>query len=183
MKFAAARSTKSAWRPSWKVVLGSPIHFTAFGFGAGLVPKAPGTFGTLVGIPVWLLLAPLPTMQFAAALALLTVFGCWVCGASARRLGVHDYGGIVFDEIVGYVVTCIPLRGATGHNAAEQTIWLAVAFVAFRIFDIWKPRPIGTLDERVHGGVGIMLDDLIAGLYAALSLMLIHAIAHDPEFW
>ena len=182
MKPASGRSVKSAWRPSWKEILASPVHVLAFGLGAGLSPVAPGTVGTLVGIPLWFLISPLPTAAYFGILTGLFLFGCWLCGASARRLGVHDYSGIVFDEVVGFLVTCIPLLAVMAMNPFHEAVGLAIAFVAFRVFDIWKPWPIGWLDRRVHGGLGIMLDDLVAGLYAALVLILVIGIANDPEF-
>lgn len=166
------RSVHDAFRPSWRQVLGSPVHALAFGLGAGLSPYAPGTFGTLVGVPLWFLLAPLPAPAYLLSLLLLFAAGCWLCGESARRLGVHDYGGIVFDEIVGYLITCLPLLAASGLSGEAELLALAAAFAAFRVFDIWKPWPIGWLDRRVHGGFGIMLDDVLAGVYAALVLAL-----------
>src|SRR5213078_1870859 len=100
-------------------------------------------------------------------------FGTWVCGRSAKLLGVPDYNGIVFDEIVGYLVTAAPLLPALGLVHRPYWPWLLAAFVLFRIFDIWKPWPIRRLDEAVHGGFGIMLDDLVAGLYGAAVLLLL----------
>lgn len=147
-------------------ILRSPVHLLAFGFGSGLSPKAPGTFGTLAALPFWFLLKPLPWPAYLAICAALFLFGCWVCGESAKRLGVHDHGGIVFDEIVGYLVTCIPLLM---WNLPMW--WLLPAFLLFRFFDIVKPWPIKALDAKVDGGFGIMVDDLIAGLFAAVVLV------------
>ncbi len=172
-------SAKSAWRPSTKTVLSSPVHWLAFGFGAGLSPRAPGTVGTLVGLPFWFLLSPLPWPGYVGVVGAMFVAGCWICGASARRLGVHDYGGIVFDEIVGFLVAGIPLLPVMGLDAIDPWIGLIAAFLLFRLFDIWKPWPIGWLDARVHGGVGIMLDDLVAGVFAALVLALILGLAAE----
>jgi len=154
-----------------RVVLGSPVHCIAFGFGTGLSPRGPGTVGTLAGLPFFFLLQGLPWPGYVAVCALLFVFGCWVCGESARRLGVHDHGGIVFDEIVGFLVTCTPLLlwNLSGW-------WLLPAFALFRAFDILKPWPIKVLDAKVHGGFGIMVDDLIAGLLAALLLVVLQAM-------
>ena len=151
-----------------RVILRSPVHLVAFGFGAGLSPKGPGTLGTLVALPFWWLLMGLPWPWYLAACAALFAFGCWVCGESAKRLGVHDHGGIVFDEIVGMLVACLPLLFLARHP-----LWLAAAFVLFRLFDIIKPWPIRVLDAKVHGGFGIMVDDLIAGLMAAALLWLL----------
>lgn len=152
-----------------RVILRSPVHLIAFGFGAGLSPKGPGTVGTLVALPFWFLMQSLPWPAYIAACAVLFAFGCWVCGVSARRLGVHDHGGIVFDEIVGMLVTLLPLLVA-GSAAPSSPWWLLAGFVLFRAFDILKPWPIGWVDARVKGGFGIMVDDLIAGLMAAACL-------------
>jgi phosphatidylglycerophosphatase A len=141
-----------------------PVHFVALGFGAGLAPRAPGTFGTLVALlPAWWCFAlPLP-WRVAIVVAVIGV-GTWICGESARRLGVHDHGGIVFDEIAGLMLTALALPENT-------LLWFALAFVLFRIFDIWKPWPIREVDHRLKGGAGIMLDDLMAAVYAAVCLL------------
>jgi phosphatidylglycerophosphatase A len=166
----------AAYRPPPRLVLTTWEHFIAFGFGAGLAPRAPGTFGTLVGLPLWLLLAPLPLAAYALLTAALFVFGCWVCDRSARMLGVHDYGGIVFDEIVGFLVTCLPLEWTL--SASSALAWLPAAFVLFRVFDIWKPWPIAWADRHVRGGTGIMFDDLLAGIYAAAGLEILLIALH-----
>lgn len=145
-----------------QVILRSPVHFIAFGFGTGLSPKGPGTVGTLMGLPFWLLLNHLQWPLYLIVCAALFAYGCWVCGESAKRLGVHDHGGIVFDEIVGFLVSCTPLL-----MLGLSSWWLIAAFVLFRFFDIFKPWPIKVVDAKVHGGFGIMVDDLIAGLFAA----------------
>ena len=145
-----------------KAILRSPVHFIAFGFGSGLSPKGPGTAGALVGLPFWFLLNHLQWPLYVLVCAVLFAFGCWVCGESAKRLGVHDHGGIVFDEIVGFLVTCTPLL-----LLSLSAWWLIPAFALFRFFDIVKPWPIKVVDAKVHGGFGIMVDDLIAGLFAA----------------
>lgn len=141
-----------------KTVLSDPIHFLAFGFGSGLLPKAPGTWGTLVAVPLWFLLAQLPLNSYLLAIAVLSVVGIWLCGKSSEKLGVHDHGGIVWDEFCGYWVTMI-LVPVTWY-------WALIGFVLFRVFDIIKPWPIKWLDKKVHGGFGIMIDDIIAGLLA-----------------
>lgn len=153
-----------------RLILTTWEHFIAYGFGAGLAPKAPGTFGTVVGVPFWFLLhwlTPAPA-EYLAACMVLFIFGCWICGESSRLLGLHDAPGIVFDEIVGYLITCVPLL----YLPATAPIWpwLIAAFVLFRIFDIIKPWPIRWLDQKVHGGFGIMIDDVLAGIFAALCL-------------
>jgi phosphatidylglycerophosphatase A len=163
-------------RPSARSVLTSPVHLIAFGFGTGLAPKAPGTFGTLVGVLFWWLLQGLDLPAYLGAILALFAFGCWVCGRSAELLGVHDYGGIVFDEVVGYLVTTVPLLPALGFVHVDGWIGMAAAFLLFRLFDIVKPWPIRVLDRRVHGGLGIMIDDIVAGVFAAGVLVLAGAI-------
>ena len=149
----------------WKTIVTNPIHFFAFGFGSGLAPKAPGTFGTLAAIPIYLLLAPLSLSNFLIVLFVLCLFSIYIAGKSAQMLGVHDHGGIVIDEICGYLVTMA--------LAPPGWQWVIIGFVLFRIFDIFKPWPINLLDKRISGGLGIVLDDLMAGIYALLSLELI----------
>jgi len=139
-----------------------PVHILAFGFGTGLAPFAPGTFGSLPGILLfWLTLDFGLYVQLGIAAAM-TLAGIWICGESARRIGVHDHGGIVWDEIVGMYLTLL---------VAPFTVfgWI-LAFALFRVMDIVKPWPIRDLDHRIGGGVGIMLDDLAAALYAAILL-------------
>ena len=160
------KSARNAWRPKASVILRSPVHLLAFGFGTGLMPKGPGTAGTVVGVPLFVAMMQLSLPAFALLLLALSVFGCWLCGESARRLGVHDYGGIVFDEIIGYVVAAVPLLPVFMLNRHGLVAGLVAAFVLFRIFDIWKPWPISWLDAQLHGGIGIMVDDLVAGLFA-----------------
>lgn len=136
----------------------------AFGFGSGLAPVAPGTVGTLVAVPLYLLLAPLPLQAYLLAVAVLFLVGVPVCGAAARSLGVHDDRRIVFDEIVGLLVTMT--------MAPRGWAWLLAGFLLFRIFDVLKPWPIARVDRGVGGGFGIMLDDVLAGVYAAIVLQL-----------
>ncbi|GAB3272889.1 phosphatidylglycerophosphatase A family protein [Parahaliea aestuarii] len=138
--------------------LTSPVHFLAFGLGSGLAPRAPGTFGTLAAVPLYLLAAQLGLVAYSAFLVLTFALGVYLCGRTSRELGVHDHPGIVWDEFVGYWITMCA--------APAGWLWVATGFVLFRIFDILKPWPIGWLDRRVHGGLGIMLDDVVAGLIA-----------------
>ena len=147
-----------------KVVLGSADGFLAFGLGSGLSPFAPGTMGTLVAIPFIFPLRGLGVTGFWLALILLFVFGVWLCGRVSQKLGMHDHGGIVWDEWVGFWLTAafIPLTWP----------WLLAAFALFRIFDILKPWPIRQLDKKVEGGFGIMIDDVVAALFAMLILAL-----------
>lgn len=144
----------------------NPIHLLAFGFGSGLAPVAPGTFGTLVGVLFYLPMQLLPLPFYLAVVVLLSGAGVWLCGRTAADLGVHDHPGIVWDEIVGYLVTMI--------SAPAGWPWIVAGFLLFRLFDILKPWPIKSIDRGVSGGLGIMLDDLLAGLFAALCLQLIY---------
>ncbi len=145
-------------------VLTDPVNFLAFGFGSGLAPVAPGTFGSLPGVLLaWLTLDMGIYFQTGLA-AVLFVTGIWICGESARRIGVHDHGGIVWDEICGMYVTLL--------LAPPTIIGFALGFGLFRLFDIAKPWPIRDLDHRLGGGLGIMLDDLMAALYALILLAL-----------
>jgi len=145
-------------------VLTDPVNFLAFGFGTGLAPFAPGTFGSIPGLILfWLTLDFGLYVQMGIAIAMALV-GIWICGESARRIGVHDHGGIVWDEIVGMYVTLF--------LAPVSIVGFVLAFVLFRIMDIVKPWPIRDLDHSMRGGLGIMLDDLLAAAYAAVLLAL-----------
>lgn len=151
-------------RPTLKH-LADPVHCLALGFGSGLAPVAPGTFGSLVGVGAALALAPLGfAWQLGATLAAI-VAGVWICGESARRLGVHDHPAIVWDEVAGMMLTML---------AVPDAWWgTPLAFVLFRLFDIAKPWPIREIDHGLGGGAGIMLDDVLAGLFAALGLTVV----------
>jgi phosphatidylglycerophosphatase A len=142
---------------SVKLDWSNPIHLLAFGLGSGAVPKAPGTAGTLAAIPLYLLVAPLPGWAYLLLVAVMFLVGVWLCERTSRDLGVHDHGGIVWDEWVGFLFTLWLAPPGWG--------WLLTGFLLFRLFDILKPWPIGWLDRRVPGGLGIMLDDLVAGLF------------------
>ena len=141
------------------------LHWLAFGGGAGLAPRAPGTAGTAAAIPIYLVVAAQPLVTYLAVTALVIAAGVWACGRTARDLGVHDHPGIVLDEIAGFLVTmtALPL----------EWWWIAAGFVAFRLLDIVKPWPISLADRRIDGGLGIMLDDVIAGAIACAAL---HAV-------
>jgi len=143
-----------------------PTYFIAFGFGSGLMPIAPGTWGTLAAMPVYLLWANSP-WQIYFTLTLAAFFlGVAVCDKVSSDLGVHDYSGIVWDEVVGYLLTMF--------LAPLNIWWMIIGFFLFRLFDIWKPQPIGFVDKHVHGGLGIMLDDVLAAVpaWAVLQLLI-----------
>jgi phosphatidylglycerophosphatase A len=144
----------SVWR--------NPVHFLAFGCGAGAVPVAPGTFGSLVAVPLYLLLQGLPLAYYLIVVAGMLIFGIWLCGRTAADIGVHDHGGIVWDEIVGYLLTMAA--------APPGGLAVALGFFLFRLFDILKPWPIRLADRQVGGGFGIMLDDVLAAVYSWLVL-------------
>lgn len=145
-------------------LLAGPANFLALGGGLGLAPRAPGTFGTLLGIPL-LFLMPHSLAGYLVVLAVLSVIGVWCCHQCARDLGVHDHPGIVWDEVVGYLITMIAVP--------RSALWIVVGFAVFRFFDILKPWPISWIDRRVHGGLGIMLDDMLAALF---SLAVMHVL-------
>ena len=148
-----------------KVALTTPSGLLAFGFGSGLSPFAPGTMGTLAAIPFIFALKSLGTPGFWIVLLLLFLLGIWLCDQVSRKLGVHDHGGIVWDEMVGYWLSMafVPL----------QWQWLLAAFVLFRFFDIVKPWPIRQLDRKVSGGFGIMIDDIVAAVFTMVILALV----------
>ena len=145
----------------------SALHWIAFGGGAGLVPGAPGTAGTVVAIPIYLIIGGQPPAAYAVVVALVVGAGIWACGRTARDLGVHDHPGIVLDEIAGYLVTMTALP--------FEWPWIVAGFVAFRVFDVAKPWPVSLADRKVGGGLGIMLDDVIAGVLACAML---HAVRY-----
>jgi len=146
-------------------ILSSPVHFLAFGFGSGLAPKAPGTAGTIVAVLLYLLCQSLDLLSYSLLTAVICIAGVWICGRSSEMLGVHDHGGIVWDEFAGYFVTMIA--------APPGWVWIVVGFILFRLFDILKPWPIEWADQHVDGGLGIMLDDILAGLasFAVLQIL------------
>ena len=148
-----------------KTVLSNPVHFLAFGLGSGLSPKAPGTVGTLAAIPFYLLMQSLTLPVYLLVLLVATLVGIWLCDKSSKELGVHDHPGIVWDEFCGFWLTMIA--------APAGWLWIIIGFLLFRVFDILKPWPIRWLDKHVHGGLGIMVDDLLAGGFAFIGLQLL----------
>ena len=151
---------RSIWR--------DPVHFLAFGFGAGAVPKAPGTAGTVVAVVLYIPLAELSLPLYSLVLVTGFILGIWLCGRTAAEIGVHDHGGIVWDEFVGYWLTMF--------MAPAGWVWILAGFVFFRLFDILKPWPVKWVDSRVKGGLGIMLDDVIAGIIAALCIQAVRML-------
>ena len=163
------QETELKVRPDWKFVFSHPAYFLSFGFGSGLARKAPGTFGTLAAFPLYWLLAPhLSDVMFLILLTGAFVLGVWVCGYTGRVLGVSDYGGIVWDEIVAMLLVL--------WFTPPGWYWSLLAFVLFRFFDIVKPPPIRHFDSNWHGGLGVMFDDLLAAGYALLCMAVIKSI-------
>ena len=156
----SARKQPLNWR--------NPVHLLAFGFGAGASPVAPGTLGTLVAVPLVLLLQQLSLFSYLAITAALFVIGVWLCDRTARDLQAEDPGGIVWDEIVGYLITMTSAPAGWG--------WLLAGFLFFRVFDILKPWPIRLIDRRVTGGAGIMLDDVLAGAFGLAALQTLQIV-------
>jgi phosphatidylglycerophosphatase A len=153
-------------KPGWRFLFSHPAHFVSFGFGSGLARKAPGTFGTLAAFPLYWLLAPrLSDELFIGMLILAFALGVWVCGFTGKALGVADYGGIVWDEIVSFML--VLFFTPPGWH------WSLLSFALFRFFDIFKPPPIRYFDSNWHGGLGVMFDDLLAAGYSLLCLALI----------
>lgn len=140
-------------------------HCLAFGFGSGLAKFAPGTFGTLVAIPLYLAISALPAWLYAVTVVAAFALGVWICDTVSRDLGVHDHGGIVFDEFVGFWITMFLVP--------PSALAVLAGFVLFRLFDIWKPGPIRWCDRNVQGGFGIMVDDVAAGVVACAALHLL----------
>ena len=155
-----------------RLLLASPAGWIACGLGSGLAPVAQGTFGSLAAILPWLLLLRhLPPPAYVVGLALAFALGVWACGAAGRMLGVDDHRSLVFDEFVGQWFALLPLL------LTPAPWWMVAAgFALFRLFDVWKPWPISWLDRRVHGGMGVMLDDVAAGVFAAVALAVVVAL-------
>lgn len=152
-----------------QVALATPSGFLAFGLGSGLSPIAPGTAGSLAALVPALALAAVPLWAGVLIVGLAFLLGCHVCARTSHRLGVHDHGGIVWDEFVGLWLVLLFIPFSLG--------WWLAGFVLFRLFDILKPWPIRWLDQRVHGGFGIMVDDVVAAVYALIALLLLQFLA------
>lgn len=153
-------------QPDWQFLTKHPAHFIAFGGGAGLAKRAPGTWGTLVALPIyWLAHVVGGWGAVVLAGAIIFFVGIWAAGVAGRALGVSDHGGIVVDEIAAFllVLAVVPFTWQ----------WVSVAFLLFRVFDIAKPWPIGVADRRIKGGFGVMFDDLLAAGYAIVCLFLL----------
>lgn len=144
----------------------NPWHCLSLGFGSGLLPKAPGTFGSIVGVGLFFLMSLVtPFVLQVAIVSFVCIAGVYLCDYTSKALGVHDHPGIVWDEIAGVM---FPLLVVSAFDFLDMKGLWVIAFASFRLFDIWKPGLIRKIDKRVSGGLGIMLDDIIAGIYAAI---------------
>ena len=166
-----AAGTTISKGPDAAFLLAHPAHFIALGFGSGLAPRAPGTFGTLTALALyWILALVLPPLAIAFLAVPLFFVGIWAAERTARDLGVQDHGSIVIDEIAAF----LPLAALASASLVLQ----AVAFGLFRLFDIWKPPPIRLLEQRLKGGFGVMFDDLVAACYAYVVLVVVIVAQH-----
>jgi phosphatidylglycerophosphatase A len=148
--------------PHLKFLLSHPSHFIALGFGTGLARLAPGTVGTLVGLPLFYCLIATPELVHYTTIAVLFFIGIPICTKTGKSLGVADHGSIVWDEIVAMMLVL--------EFTPQKPIWWLVAFTLFRLFDVWKPFPIRQCDTKLKGGFGVMFDDLLAAIYAIVTL-------------
>jgi phosphatidylglycerophosphatase A len=161
-------NTDLVLRPSWRFLLRHPAHFVAFGFGSGLMPVAPGTWGTLLALPLYWLIAPWftpagavnPSPEFLALVGGLFAVGIWACETTGRAIGVADHRGMVWDEVVAFLLVLF--------FVPANPVWQAVAFLVFRLFDILKPPPIRYYERTFKNGFGVMLDDLVAAFYTLI---------------
>lgn len=166
-----AGATTTSRHPDLRFLVAHPAHFVALGFGVGLARYAQGTLGTALTIPLYWALALVLSPLVIAFLAIPLFFlGIWACGVTARNLGVADHRSIVWDEVVAF----LPLAALASSSLVLQ----AVAFVLFRLFDIWKPFPIRALERRLEGGLGVMADDLAAACYAYVAFIVVVVVAH-----
>lgn len=149
-------------QPNLQLLLQHPAHFFGLGFGSGLAKKAPGTFGTLVGLPLFWLISVYTFPTQLVVISALFIIGIYFCDKTGRALGVADHGGIVWDEIVAMMLVLT--------FTLNQWQWWLTAFLLFRLFDIWKPYPIRQCDAKLKNGFGVMFDDLLAAIYSILSL-------------
>ncbi|EPO0008696.1 phosphatidylglycerophosphatase A [Vibrio alginolyticus] len=153
------------------ISLKNPWHLLATGFGSGLSPFIPGTMGTLAAVPFFLLLAQFPFTAYVIVVLISCVIGIQICQVTSADMKVHDHGSIVWDEFAGFWIT-MSIVPALNIPLTEWK-WLITGFILFRFFDMVKPWPIGWLDKRVHGGLGIMVDDIVAGVMAGVALFLV----------
>ncbi|MWN90111.1 phosphatidylglycerophosphatase A [Gilliamella sp. Pra-s65] len=149
--------------------LSNPIHFLAVGLGSGMSPIMPGTMGSLMAIPLWLMFCDLQLALYWVFIFVTFIFGCFVCQRTSDDTHTHDSGHIVWDEFVGMWITLFFIP-------QTSLLWIAIAFLAFRVFDMAKPWPIRWFDKRVPGGFGIMVDDVIAAIFSSFTVYVITLI-------
>jgi phosphatidylglycerophosphatase A len=166
--------TTSQSKITFRELLKRPACFLGLGFGSGLAPKAPGTFGTLAAVPIYWLMQDLSLALYLAIVVVAFIAGIWICQKSADWIRQNDPSAVVWDEIVGYLITMIA--------APAGWQWMVLGFVLFRFFDILKPWPINLADKAIHGGLGIMVDDVIAGIFALACLQWIYLVFPTIEF-
>ncbi len=157
--------SKTDAQPSLQSIWENPIHFVACGFGLGAIPIAPGTFGTLGGVVLYLILSRLPLWVYIMVAVVLLIFGFLICGITNRDFGTDDHPAAVWDEIVGFLFVMIAVP--------KTWYFILIGFVLFRLFDIWKPWPIRWVDRHIHGGIGVMLDDVVAALFSLVILQIL----------
>ena len=163
-------------RPNLRFLLRHPAHFVALGFGAGLAPVAPGTFGTLIALPIFWWLEPrLAAGDFLILLGFMYVIGVWICDKTGRDLGVEDHKAIVWDETTAFMIVLF--------FTPPTLLWQAFAFLLFRLFDILKPGPIRYVERMFRGGFGVMVDDLVAAFFALACLALYRGLAPAMGVW
>lgn len=142
-----------------------PSHFIAFGFGSGTIPFAPGTFGTLMAIPFYLALSTFSHTTYLFLLIFFTLTSMWLCDKVSKEIHFDDHSGMCLDEIIGFLITMF--------HAPNGFTWIILGFLLFRLFDIWKPWPIHLIDEKMEGGIGAILDDVLAGIYSFIIIQLL----------
>lgn len=148
---------ESVWKNPW--------HFIAFGFGSGTLPIAPGTFGTLMAVPFYLVMQHWSNLTYFIVIFIAMLASMWLCTKVSREIGIEDHQGMCIDEFIGYWVTMFA--------APQGIVWIITGFILFRLFDIWKPFPIGYVDDKMQSGAGMILDDVLAGVYACIILHLL----------
>jgi phosphatidylglycerophosphatase A len=169
-------SARFTARPNLRFLFAHPHHFVALGFGAGLAPVAPGTFGTLLALPIFWLLAPrLDPLSFLIVIGFMFLAGVWVCDRTGRDLGVPDHQAMVWDEVVAFLLVLF--------FTPPTPLWQALAFLLFRLFDVLKPGPIRYIETRFRGGFGVMIDDVVAAFITLICLALIKLLAPVVGDW
>jgi phosphatidylglycerophosphatase A len=156
-----------------RALLATPAGWLACGFGSGLTPFAQGTSGSLAALIPWLWLRHLSLPMYAAVLIVGFVVGVWACNVAGRAIGVADHRSVVWDEFIGQWIALLPLLIPACLPASGFAWWMVAAgFALFRLFDVWKPWPISWLDSHLKDGMGVMVDDVVAGIFAAVVLAL-----------